>query len=110
LGYDIQRLEKQKDELLEYQKKLVLELEFAGRDELIDAIARKQLGMVIPAPGQIVMLSPDDPATTAPEDVSAPLSAANFSARPPVKDECSEDGPQPPTSGGSPAERCQEAR
>jgi hypothetical protein len=110
LGYEIEGLAKQKEELLEYQKKLILELEFAGRDELIDAIARRDLGMGTPAPGQIVMLSEDEPETSSPEDAAAPLSAANFSTRRPVKDDCPEDGTKPPTSGGSTAERCQEAR
>ena len=68
LGFEIGLLEKQRDELLEYQKQLVLERDSKARDERIDYIARTELGMVIAAPGQIVTITPDTGV--------APLSAA----------------------------------
>ena len=107
-GYEIERLQKQKDELLEDQKRLILERDFQARDEKIDWIARNELGMVIAAPGQIVTLAP-------PDQADAPLSAANLNTHtvPGVRktdEQCSERDSDLLTSGGSPAERCQEAR
>ena len=78
LGYQIEAAKEKKEELLEYQKQLVLELGFQARDARIDQIARKDLGMVVAAPGQIVAMQPVYPSTIPPsaDAAAAPLSAA----------------------------------
>ena len=78
LGYQIEAAKEKKEELLEYQKQLVLERDSQARDERIDLIARNQLGMVVAAPGQIVTLQLAERATTppSPDQAAAPLSAA----------------------------------
>ena len=78
LGYQIEAAKEKKEELLEYQKQLVLELGFQARDARIDQIARKELGMVVAAPGQIVAMQPVYPSTIPPsaDAAAAPLSAA----------------------------------
>ena len=77
LGYKIEAAQDKKDGLIEYQKQLVLERNTLARDERIDSIARNQLGMVVAAPGQIVILQPVAPPTPPSADaVAAPLSAA----------------------------------
>ena len=78
LGYQIEEAKQKKEELLEYQKRLVLELGFQARDARIDQIARKDLGMVIAAPGQIVTMQRAEPPTIPPsaDAAAAPLSAA----------------------------------
>jgi cell division protein FtsL len=78
LGYDIERLQKKKDELLEYQQQLVLERDTLAREERIDSIARNELGMVVAAPGQIVTVTSEDTwgAPSSPDVEDAPLSAA----------------------------------
>ena len=68
LGYQIEAAKEKKEELLEHQKRLVLELGSQARDARIDLIARKELGMVVAAPGQIVTMQL--------EPAAAPLSAA----------------------------------
>jgi len=62
-GYEIASAEKQRDELAEYRKQLLVERTSMARDERIDKIARTTLGMTFPAPGQTVMLSADAPMT-----------------------------------------------
>jgi cell division protein FtsL len=59
LGYENVKAQKKKDALIEYQRELILERDSLGRDARIDTIARSQLGMVVPAPGQIVTMKPD---------------------------------------------------
>jgi cell division protein FtsL len=75
LGYEIESLQKQKEDLLNYQNNLVVERETLTQEERIASIAREELGMVIAAPGQIVTAIPDspvgDPAT--PEVAAASL-------------------------------------
>src|SRR5678816_1725732 len=60
LGYEIETLQKKKDDLLNYQNNLVVERETLTQFERIDSIARTKLGMVLAAPGQIVTLTPDE--------------------------------------------------
>jgi cell division protein FtsL len=78
LGYQIEEAKEKKSDLLEYQKQLVLELGSQARDERIDLIARRELGMVVAAPGQIVTTQPSDPSRVPPsaDAAAAPLSAA----------------------------------
>ena len=62
-GYEIASAEKQRDELAEYRKQLLVERTSMARDERIDKIARTTLGMTLPAPGQTVVLNADAPTT-----------------------------------------------
>jgi cell division protein FtsL len=62
-GYDIVAAQKQRDELAEYRKQLLVERTFLARAERIDNIARTRLGMTLAAPGQTVMWSADGPTT-----------------------------------------------
>jgi len=59
LGYEIESLEKQRSELMEYQNQLLLDANSLGRDERVELYARKKLGMVLPSAAQIVTLAPD---------------------------------------------------
>lgn len=59
LGYQIVKVQKKKDALMEYQQKLVLERNFLAGNRRIDSIARNHLGMVLAAPGQVVTMKPD---------------------------------------------------
>jgi cell division protein FtsL len=76
LGYEIESLQKKKDELLAFQRELVLERQTFEWEERIDSIARNQLGMVVAAPGQIVALAPDVLGAVSPEEAMAPLTAS----------------------------------
>jgi cell division protein FtsL len=71
-GYRIEEARKKKDQLSETSRQLRLERAFLRNPERIDAIARGQLGMVAPAPGQLVTLSADAPLT-----IPAPAPQAN---------------------------------
>ena len=75
LGYEIERLQKQKDDLLNYQNDLIVERDTVTQFERVDFIARNKLGMVQAAPGQFVTLTtiPGDPNST--EAAAAPLTA-----------------------------------
>src|SRR5215471_20080596 len=61
-GYRIEEAQKKKDQLAEIGRQLRLERASLSNPQRIDAIARRELGMVIPAPGQLVTLS-DTPLT-----------------------------------------------
>jgi cell division protein FtsL len=78
LGYEIEKLQKKQDDLLEYQHQLVLERDSLARPERIASIARNDLGMVVAAPGQLVMMETDSIRMNASIDgeEAAPLSAA----------------------------------
>ena len=71
-GYRIEEARKKKEQLSETSRQLRLERAFLRNPERIDAIARGQLGMVAPAPGQLVTLSAD-----APLAIPAPAPQAN---------------------------------
>jgi cell division protein FtsL len=60
-GYEIVAAQKQRDELAEYRKQLLVERMSWARAERIDSIARTRLGMTLAAPGQTVMWSVDGP-------------------------------------------------
>ena len=62
-GYEIASAQKQRDELAEYRKQLLVERTSWARAERIDNIARTRLGMTLAAPGQTVMWSVDGPMT-----------------------------------------------
>jgi len=62
-GYRIQEAQKKKDQLTEISQQLRLERASLRSVQRIDAIARRDLGMVVPARGQIVMLHAGAPLT-----------------------------------------------
>lgn len=69
-GYRIEAAQKKRAELSEIGEQLRLERASLKSPKRIDDIARKQLGMVDPAPGQLVVFSADAPLT-----IPAPQSA-----------------------------------
>ncbi len=60
-GYRIEAAQKQKEQLTEMGHQLRLERESLRDLGRIDSIARRELGMVQPMPGQLVILSADTP-------------------------------------------------
>ena len=62
-GYRIEEAQKKRDQLAEIGRQLRLERASLRNPQRIDAIARRQLGMVVPAPGQLVTFSADAPLT-----------------------------------------------
>src|SRR5262245_18910308 len=62
-GYRIQDAQKKKEQLSEIRQQLILEKASLGRFQRIDSIARRELGMVVPAPGLLVTLHSDSPLT-----------------------------------------------
>ena len=62
-GYRIEETQKKRDQLAEIGRQLLLERASLRNPQRIDAIARKELGMVVPVPGQLVTFSADSPLT-----------------------------------------------
>ena len=62
-GYRIEEAQKKKEQLAEIGRQLRLERASLRNPQRIDAIARRDLGMVVPAPGQLVTFSADAPLT-----------------------------------------------
>ena len=62
-GYRIEEAQKKKDQLAEIGRQLRLERASLRSPQRIDSIARSELGMVVPAPGQLVTFSADAPLT-----------------------------------------------
>jgi len=62
-GYRIEEAQKKKERLAETGRQLRLERASLSNPQRIDSIARKQLGMVVPAPGQLVTFNTDAPLT-----------------------------------------------
>jgi cell division protein FtsL len=62
-GYRIEEAQKKKEQLAEIGRQLLLERASLRNPQRIDAIARRDLGMVVPAPGQLVTFSADAPLT-----------------------------------------------
>jgi cell division protein FtsL len=62
-GYRIEEAQKKRDRLAEISRQLRLERASLRNPQRIDAIARKELGMVVPVPGQLVTFSADSPLT-----------------------------------------------
>jgi cell division protein FtsL len=63
-GYRIEEAQKKKERLSETSRQLHLERASLSNPKRIDALARRDLGMVFPLPGQLVNLSADLPLTT----------------------------------------------
>jgi len=62
-GYRIEEAQKKKEQLAEVGRQLRLERASLRNPQRIDAIARRDLGMTVPAPGQLVTFSADAPLT-----------------------------------------------
>jgi cell division protein FtsL len=62
-GYRIQEAQKKKEQLAETGRQLRLERSSLRDFQRIEGIARRDLGMVMPAPGQLVIMSADAPLT-----------------------------------------------
>jgi len=60
-GYKIEEAQKKKEQLAEIERQFRLERASLSNPQRIDSIARKQLGMVVPAPGQLVTFNADAP-------------------------------------------------
>src|SRR2546421_2107463 len=60
-GYRIQEAQKKKEQLTDLRTNLRLESTSLRNPSRVDSIARRELGMVVPAPGQMVMLRADSP-------------------------------------------------
>ena len=82
-GYEISAAQKQRDELEEFGKQLLVERDTLASPERIDRIARNRLGMTVAAPGQAVTFAANDPlripTATVPE--SPALTASNKEVR-----------------------------
>jgi cell division protein FtsL len=78
-GYRIEEAQKKKEQLSEIGRQLRLERATLRSPQRIDSIARGELGMVVPAPGQLVTLNADAPLTNPtpqPEQEEQPQPAA----------------------------------
>ena len=62
-GYRLEDVQKQREKLSEIGRQLRLERESLRSLQRIDELARRDLGMGMPAPGQLVILSSDAPLT-----------------------------------------------
>jgi len=62
-GYRIEEAQKKKEQLAEIGRQLRLERASLRNPQRIDAIARRDLGMVVPVPGQLVTFTADAPLT-----------------------------------------------
>src|SRR5436853_7915982 len=74
-GYRIEEAQRKKEQLAEIGRQLRLERASLSNPQRIDSIARKQLGMVVPAPGQLVTFSADAPLTIPAQPQPAALAA-----------------------------------
>src|SRR5262249_55837774 len=62
-GYRIEEAQKKKEQLVEQRRQLQLERAALRDPQRIDKIARRDLHMVVPEPGQLVTLNADAPLT-----------------------------------------------
>ena len=62
-GYRIEEAQKKKEQLSEIGRQLRLERASLRNPQRIDSIARRELGMVVPQPGQLVPFNADAPLT-----------------------------------------------
>lgn len=74
LGYQIERLQKQKETLVERQRQLEMERAQTSALSRVDKVARERLGLVTPGRGQVVFVK-DGPAGTPPR-LAAPAKDA----------------------------------
>src|SRR5438552_16154380 len=71
-GYRIQEAQKKKEQLSEIGQQLTLERASLRSAQRIDSIARHDLGMVVPAPGQMVTMPADAPLTIPSQQTQPP--------------------------------------
>ena len=72
MAYRIEEAQKKKEQLSEIRQQLRLESNSLRNISRIDSIARRELGMVVPVPGQMVMLRADSPFTIPTPQTSRP--------------------------------------
>jgi cell division protein FtsL len=72
-GYRIEEAQKKREQLAEVGRQLRLERASLRNPQRIDVLARHQLGMIPPGPGQLVSLSADDPLTIPAPQPSQPV-------------------------------------
>jgi cell division protein FtsL len=73
-GYRIEEAQKKREQLAEIGRQLLLERALLCSPQRIDAIARRDLGMVVPVPGQLITLNADAPlAMPSPQPAQAAL-------------------------------------
>ena len=77
IRYQVEQLESQRAQAHELNQQLQLEVATLDSPMRVDAIARNQLGMTIPVPGQL------EPADGGPETAQAVLAEARAAAPPP---------------------------
>jgi len=81
-GYRIEEAQKKKEQLVEASKQLRLERATLRSPQRIDAIARRDLGMVVPSPGQLVTLNADAPLTIPRPQPPQPVPAQQAEVQP----------------------------
>src|SRR5438874_4975101 len=81
-GYRIEEAQKKKGQLAEIERQLRLERASLSNPQRIDSIARKQLGMVVPVPGQLVTFHADAPLTIPVPQRSIPEPAEQAQVQP----------------------------
>jgi cell division protein FtsL len=74
LGYQIERLQKQKETLVERQRQLEMERARISALSRVESVARERLGLVTPGRGQVVFVK-DGPSGTSPR-LEVPAAAA----------------------------------
>ncbi len=74
LGYQIERLQKQKETLVERQRQLEMERARISALSRVEGVARERLGLVTPGRGQVVFVK-DGPSETSPP-LTVPAGAA----------------------------------
>jgi|GEM_PF-526829 len=78
-GYQIEETQKVKERLVEIRQRRLLERASLSSPQRIESIARRDLGMELPQPGQMVTLTPDGPFMI-PKDDSPELTARKMEA------------------------------
>jgi cell division protein FtsL len=76
LSYQLERTEQSETQAAQLNRELKLELATLRSPARIDLLARNQLGMTVPQPGQIVLTEPQ--ATGEMADARTPADPANF--------------------------------
>ncbi len=83
LGYQIERLQKQKETLVERQRQLEMERARISALSRVENVARERLGLVTPGRGQVVFVK-DGPSGTPPQLVVSPKAAGPETQGPPA--------------------------
>src|SRR5947199_1976942 len=80
-GYRIEEVEKKREQLSEIARQLRLERASLRNPQRIDTIARGELGMVVPAPGQLVTVTADAPPTMPAPHLQSQAQPAELAAK-----------------------------